>query len=252
MINLLNKQIETDEIIYFLKKQVQLKEICHKVLQQEIINQVAEARNIEISEEEIQAEADKLRRQKQLEQASDTFAWLADELISAEDWEAGIHDTLATRKLAASLFSSKVEKLFRQNQHKFEQALLYQIIVPYEKLAWEIFYQVEEEEINFYHAAHLYDIDKMRRLRCGYEGTVYRYHLQPDIAALVFGAQPGKVITPFKSEQGYHIFMVEDFIPAQLTDEVHQELLSKMFEEWLESELNYMFFNKINDQDTEG
>lgn len=250
MINFLGQPIENQEIIDFLKKQVHLKEVCQKLLHQKIINKAIKDYNIEITAEEIQTEGDNIRRKRNLEQASDTFAWLEEELISVEDWEAGIYDELAANKLANYLFSGKVEDFFNQNKHQFEQVLLYEIIIPYERLAWEVFYQIEEEEMSFYQAAHLYDIDLDRRIQCGYVGKVHRQELKSSIAALVFQATPGNVLTPIKSDEGYHIFLVEEFIPAELTDEVYQTLLKRMFQDWLAKELDYMLFNKTENYET--
>ena len=243
MVSFFQQSIETDEIFDFLKKTAQLREICQKVLHQRIINQTAQTRNLLITAEETQAEAERLRRQKHLEKAADTLTWLNDQLITAEDWEAGIRDRLLAQKLAESLFSKEVDTFFVQNRLDFEQVLLYQIIVPYEKLASEIFYQIEEEEMSFYKAAHIYDIDERRRHQCGYEGTVYRWSLKPDMAAVVFSARPGEIMSPIKTDQGYHILMVEEFIPAELTPETYQRIIDKMFGEWLASELNYLLHN---------
>ena len=245
MINFSGQAIEQQAIIDFLKKRVKLKEICENILHQKIINQAIETYNIEISTEEIQAEGDKIRRQKHLEKAEDTFAWLAEELIEPEDWETGIYEELAAYKLASHLFSKSVEEFFYQNQHQFEQVLLYEIILPYERLAYEVFYEIEEEEISFYQAAHLYNLDRERQLQCGYIGKVYRHDLKPNMATFVFEATPGVVIAPISSEQGYHIFLVEEFIPAELTHELYQTLLNKMFKSWLARELDYMLFNKM-------
>jgi len=250
MIKVSGIEINPEEIVSFLKKRVQLREVCHKILHQRIINKALEENQIVVTDEEIQAEANKLRRQRNLEQASDTFAWLDNELITSDDWEAGIYEQLAAHKLATHLFSQKVKDFFNQNQHKFEQILLYELILPYKRLAWEVFYQIEEEEMSFYQAAHLYDIDPDRRIQCGYVGKVHRYDLQPDIATLVFQATPNTVITPFPSEQGYHLFLVEDFIPAELTNELYETLLNQMFQDWLARELDYMLFNQLNYQKT--
>ncbi|MFB6276496.1 MAG: peptidylprolyl isomerase [Halothece sp.] len=247
-----NQEIATEEIIYFFKKRVQLKEICTNFLHQKIINKAIENYNITITAEEVQAEGDKIRRQKHLEQAEDTFAWLKEELISPEDWEAGIYDDLATKKLATHLFSEAVKAFFEQNQYQFEQVLLYEIKTPYEKIAWEIFYQLEEEELSFYQAAHLYNIDSERRIRCGYVGKVYRSELPPNIGTLVFQTIPGTVTTPIASEEGYHIFLVEEFIPAELTDEIYQKLLHEMFQDWLAKELDYLLFNQTDDSKETG
>ena len=232
--------MDADEVVVYLKKNLQLKSLNQKILSQKIIDQAARERGVTVTPEEIQAEADRIRLERRLEKAADTLAWLAEEMISPDDWEAGICDRLLAKKLADAMFAKDVEKTFAQNKLDYEQILLYQIVVPYEKLAYELFYQIEEEEISFYEAAHLYDIDERRRNLCGCEGKIYRWGLKPEIAAAVFSAQPGDVIPPLKTDSGYHLFLVEEFIPAQLTPEISKQLIDKMFKEWLTGELNYI------------
>lgn len=247
MMSVLSKTtIEPDEIASFLRKDLKMKEVCQSVLHQKVINQAAQERGITVIDKEIQAEAEQQRREKRLEKATDTLAWLEDQLISPDDWEAGIRDRLLAKKLAESLFAKEVEKFFIQNRLDYEQILLYQIVVSYDKLAQELFYQIEEQEISFYEAAHLYDTDERRRKQCGYEEKLYRWRLKPDIAAVVFNAQPGELIGPLQTEQGYHLFKVEEFIPAELTSELRQDIIDRMFKEWLESELNYMTHNQTS------
>lgn len=232
--------IPADEVLEFLRKTIRFKETYQAILHQKLIDRSAQERGLVVTPEEIQAEGDRFRHEKRLEKAADTLAWLADEMITAEDWEAGIHDHLLSQKLAKSLFDKEVEKVFAQNRLNFDQVLLYQIVVPYEKLAQELFYQIEEQEISFFEVAHLYDIDEKRRYQCGYEGKLDRWNLNPDIAAVVFGAQVGELLGPLKTDQGYHLFRVEEFIPAKLTPKRYQEILDSIFKEWLSSELNYM------------
>ncbi len=241
---LLGAPIDLEGILSFLKKDIQLKEVYQKILHQKVINQAAHERGITVTPEEIQAEADRLRYEKRLERASDTLAWLAEQMISVEEWEAGICDRLLAKKLAECLFAKDVEKFFAQNRLDFEQILLYQLILPNELVAQELFYQIEEGEISFYEAAHLYDIDEKRRQQCGCEGRLYRWSLKPDIAAVVFGTPVGEVVSPIQTDQGYHLLMVEEFIPAELTPERYQEILNRMFQDWLASEVNYMLHSQ--------
>lgn len=245
MSTLSKAHIQADEVLEFLRKTIHLKETYQAVLHQKIIDRAAQERGIVVNPEEIQAEGDRFRHEKRLEKAADALAWLADELISLEDWEAGIRNQLLAQKLAKSLFAKEVEKFFVQNRLDFDQVVLYQIVVPYEKLAQEFFYQIEEEEISCYEVAHLYDIDEKRRLQCGYEGKLDRWSLKPAVAAVVFGAQLEELVGPLKTDQGYHLFRVEEFIPAELTPTRHQEILNNMFKEWLASELNYMLHNEL-------
>ncbi|MBW4647677.1 MAG: peptidylprolyl isomerase [Kastovskya adunca ATA6-11-RM4] len=244
MISLSKEPIQPEEILSFLKKKICFKEICQEILQQQIVDRVAQEKGIAVTPEEIQTEAEHTRREKHLEKASDTLAWLAEQMITPEDWEAGIRDRLITQKLAEDLLSKEVEKYFAQNRLDFDQVLLYQIVVPYEKIAYELFYQIEEQEISFYEAAHLYDLDERRRHQCGYEGILHRWSLKPDVAAVVFSSSPGEITRPLKTEQGYHIFLVEEFMAAELTPQLTEEIRQTMFLEWQNSELNYLLYNQ--------
>jgi len=235
--------IEASEIIELLRQEQQIKTFSQKVLQKKVIEKAAKERGLTVTPEEIQVAGDQLRREKRLEKAADTIAWLADQMISVEDLEAGICDRLLTQKLAEHLFSKEVEKIFVQDKLQFDQIILYQIVVTKPQLAQELFYQIQEGEISFFDAAHLYDIDENRRHLCGCEGKVYRWGLKPDIAVAVFSAQPGEVIRPIQTDQGYHLCMVEKFLPAELTPQRYQEILHNLFNEWLSNEVNYLLYN---------
>lgn len=235
--------IESSEIIELLRQELQLKPFCQKVLQKKVIDKAARERGLTVTPEEIQVVGDQLRREKRLEKAADTIAWLADQMISVEDLEAGICDRILSQKLAENLFAKEVEKIFVQSKLQFDQIILYQIIVTNLQLAREIFYEIQEGEISFFDAAHLYDIDENRRHLCGCEGKVYRWGLKPDIAVAVFSAKPGEVIRPIETERGYHLCMVEKFLPAELTPERYQEILHNLFNEWLSNEVNYLLYN---------
>lgn len=244
MNNLLGTFVEVDEIVGFLRRDLQFKEVCQKAVSQKVIERATQERGIVITPEEIQSEVECFRRENRLEKAAETMAWLAEQMITVDDWEIGIRNRLSEKKLAEELFGKEVEKFFAQNRMQFDQALLYQIVVPYEQLSKELFFQIEEEEISFYQAAHLYDIDEDRRQKCGFEGKVHRWNLNPEIAAAVFSASVGQLLSPIKTPQGYHLILVEDLIIAELTPEKHQEILDRMFKEWLASEINYFLLNR--------
>lgn len=236
--------IEPDKIVSLLKKNIQFKEVYQQVLHENIIQKAAQERGVTVSSQEIQAQCDRLRHEKRLESASDTMTWLADQMIAVEELEIGIRDRLLAEKLADYLFNQDVEKFFAQNKIDFEQVLIYQIVVPYPKLAQEILYQVEEAEISFYEAAHLYDIDERRRYHCGYEGKLYRWNLKPAIAAVVFNSKKvGELIGPVTVDKQSHLLMVEQFIPAELTPEIYQSIRQRLFKQWLDGELNYLLHN---------
>ncbi len=250
-ISSIETSISSEEILFFLKKNLQFREICQQILSQRIIDQAAQDRNLIVTPEEIQAEADRLRRDLKLEKSADTLAWLTDQMITVDEWERGLYDRLLTQKLQNTIFSKEVEGFFAQNRLDFEQIVLYQIVVPYAQLAQEIFYQIEEREISFYEAAHLYDVDERRRYHCGYEGKLYRWTLKPEMAAIIFAAEPRQLIQPIQDDEGYHLLIVEEFIAATLNEQTRQEIQQRMFQEWLAGELNYVLHSRSNQESEE-
>lgn len=238
--------LDATEVVNCLKREVQLKKVCQKVLCQQAISQAAQEQGIKVTAEEIQTEADRQRYGMRLESAAATIAWLESEMITPEDWEAGIRERLLAQKLAKHLFGHQVERYFAENRLNFDCIHLYRIVVPYEQLAQELFYEIEENEISFFEAAHLYDIDERRRLQCGYEGKLPRMSLKPELAALVFGAKSGEVLRAIQTEQGYELLLVEEFEKAELTQDVRQQIIDQLFSEWLNSELNYLIANHSN------
>jgi parvulin-like peptidyl-prolyl isomerase len=242
------RSISSDLITSFLKKNFTLKDICRQILSQEIIDRTAQENGVVVEPQEIQKEADRMRRQKRLDKASQTFAWLTEEMATPDDWEEGIKDRILRKKLAQKLFAEEAQKHFAQNRLDFEQVLLYQLVVSYERLALELLYQIEEEEISFYEAAHLYDIDEKRRYQCGCEGKLYRLNLHPKISASIFSSPAGQVLGPVKTDLGYHLFKTEEFVKAELTPQIHQEIIDKLFESWLQGELNYRIYDRVPPQ----
>jgi parvulin-like peptidyl-prolyl isomerase len=226
--------IQVEEIVNFLKQEMLLKDICQKILKQKIIEKTAQERGISVTSEEIQLKANRL------EKPLNIADWLEEQMITVNDWEAGIRSHLLAQKLARYLFDQDVESFFERHRSMFDQFILYQIVVDYEKIAKKIFYDIIDKKISFFEAAYLYDIDEKRRHRCGYEGQLSLANLQIDLATVVLRASVGEILGPFKTEHGYHLLMVEKFIPEQLTSKKRQEILEILFNEWLARELKYM------------
>ena len=248
MVKFKNVKIEPVEITDYLSQKLELKQIFREILQQKIIAEAASTRGIKVSETEIETEANKVRSSLRLEKASDTIAWLAENQLDPDGWEIALTNQLLRQKLAECLFDAEVESYFVQNRLNYDRFVIYQLVVPYEKLAQELFYQIEEEEISFYQAVHLYDLDRQRRYVCGYEGEIHRGDYIPDVAARVFKTPVavGELIGPIQTQQGYHLFKIEDYFPAELTPELRQEIIDRLLENWLDRELEYLVHNDVS------
>lgn len=244
MIHFAGISIQSEDIVDTLKQEFKLRSVCQRILFQEIVRSAAAEHNLEITPSEIQAKADAMRLEYKLESAAKTFEWLHHQLVNSDDWEDGIRYKLLSQKLADYLFSEDVEKQFAQSRLDFEQANLYRIVVPYAQVAQELYYQIEENEISFFEAAHLYDIDERRRLQCGFDGRLSRWQLPPELAASVFGASARTVVGPIKTEAGYELLWVDEFIEPELSTETYAQIRDRMFQTWLERELQRLEANQ--------
>lgn len=236
MIDFAGTSLSAEDIVDCLRRNLQIRDVCQQIIYRSIIEQAAIEYQIEIAPEEIQSAADQMRYEMRLESAAQTLEWLSEQLISPQHWEQGIRDRLLLKKLQNSLFSKDVDRVFTQNRLDYEQVFIYRIRVPYRPLAQELLYQIEEGELSFYEAAHLYDVNEERRLRCGYDGRLGRWDFPPDIGSAVFGAAPNELLGPFPVGQSYDLLMVGGFLSAELNDETRGAILDRMFQEWLESE----------------
>jgi parvulin-like peptidyl-prolyl isomerase len=237
---LLELEVQTDEVVDFLKTTLQYQSVRQSVLTLKITAQTAKAHNVGVDDAQVEADAERQRREMRLEKAADTLNWLSQQRITPEEWEQGIRDRLLSQNLAEAMFGQDVERYFGEHRLDYDRVVLYQIIVPYAQVAQELFYQIEESEISFCEAAHLYHLDEDCRRRCGFEGVLQRWALPPNLAAAVLGLPIGQVTQPVHTDQGYHLLMIEELIPAALTPEIRQEILERKFQDWLSNELNYL------------
>jgi parvulin-like peptidyl-prolyl isomerase len=234
--------VRDGDMTAFLKTKRQYHQCYEKLLHHRIIRHAAQQRQITVTPQEVQTAADLFRHQQRLQRAADTVAWLEHEMIEPSHWEQGIQDDLLMQKLADVLFAQQIEPLFAQNRLHYEKLVMYQLLVGSAKLAKELFYQIQEAEISFYEAAHLYDCQEERRQRCGFEGLIARSALAPEFAAAVMTVPLGQVVAPIETTAGHHLLMVEAIQPPELTPEVRDQIQQALFDEWLQSEMNYWLY----------
>lgn len=230
--------ISENEIIDFLRRDLRLKQICRELLAQRMINHVAEEHGVNVTGEEVQAELDRISYENQFNHPAQLLAWISEEMTSLSEFKQRVQDDLVSKNLARQLFLDQVREVLNENPKSFEQLVIYQITVPYESLAREIFYQIEEEEISFYEAAHLYNTREKARLHCGYEGKSMRQQLPEGLAEILSDVRAGEVIGPIQLPDSYYaIFLVDDLISPSTNPSLEEEILGNTFQAWVEENL---------------
>ncbi|HVQ37396.1 MAG TPA: peptidylprolyl isomerase, partial [Pyrinomonadaceae bacterium] len=199
----------------------------------ELIQQGAQQRGLKVSDEELQRAADEYRTANDLHDAETTEAWLQAKQLSYGDWEALLEYQVTERKLIDAISAGSVEQRFAEQRLSFDKAAISRLVLKDEGVARELRAQVVEDGADFHALAREYSTDADTRPAGGYAGLLVRTDMEPGLESAVFGAQPGKVVGPIKTDDGWELVKVEHLAPAELNDEMRETIKTALFQEWL-------------------
>ncbi|MUG94312.1 peptidylprolyl isomerase [Scytonema sp. UIC 10036] len=228
--------VSFEEIIHQIKLDCQIPSKIEDVVYRQIIISKAEEIGIQVEPKDLQQAADNFRQINQLWNASDTWLWLQKHGLSLDEFEELVRIRLLFSKLAQHLFANKVESFFIENQLNYAQIVMYEVVLDDEDLATELFYAIQEGDMNFHEVAHQYIQDPELRRCGGYLGRLSRKDLKPEISSAVFAATPPQLLQPIVTSKGIHLILVEELIQPELTESLRQNILSNLFLEWLKKE----------------
>ena len=229
--------ISRDEIIHQVKLSCQIPSVVEQILTRKIVAHEAKAQGIQVEPDELQQAADNLRLINNLRSADATQSWFQKHSLSLDDFEELVQATVIASKLAQHLFADKVEPYFVEHQLDYAQVVMYEVVLDDNDLAMELFYALQEGEINFHQAAHQYIQNTDLRRSGGYRGLLGRTALKPEISAAVFAASPPQILKPIVTSKGAHLILVEEIIQPQLDDVLRHKILSDLFSGWLKEQI---------------
>ncbi len=235
-----NLTISSSDIIHSLKLSCQIPDVVEAIASQSIIAEAAQEAGITVTPEELQQEGDDLRFAKKLVKAKETWTWLEKHHLSVNEFEELAYNNILSRKLANHLFSPQLEKSFYEHQLDYVAAVTYEVVFEDRDLALELFYALEEGEINFPEIARLYIPETELRRAYGYQGLRYRKDFRPEIAAAVFAAAPPQALKPITTSKGVHLIWVEEVIQPQLDKQLRQKIITESFSDWLKQQFSAM------------
>jgi hypothetical protein len=233
-----NFTISPEEILLQIKLSCQIPQVTQQILTRHIITTEATKARIEVSTEELQQVADRIRLDEGLMDAPVTLSWLEQRLLSVDDFEQIATILVLTKKLSHHLFSDKIEPFFVTNQLDYAGAILYEAILEDEDLVLELYCTICEGEQTFPEVAHVHIQNPELRRIGGYLGKRNRSQLDPAISAAVFAATPPQVLKPILTARGFHLIFVEELIQPLLDEQLQREIMTNMFDEWIQSRLD--------------
>ena len=213
-----------------------------------LINQGAAKAGLSNTDAELQLAVDELRYQRGLESAEKAQQWIRENNLELLAIQNGVNNMLLRNKLRNSIPQSEVDAYFAEHKLEFDRAELYSIRVDSEELAQEIYAQITEEGENFHLMAMEHSQDDATRPMGGYVGKLTRSGMTAEIEAAVFKAQPGDVIGPMETENGFNLFLVKDFYEASLEkekDAIQMALFTHMLNKLhAEADIEYPIFTE--------
>jgi PPIC-type PPIASE domain len=223
------------EIFQELKLSLQLPQVTERIDRHKIIAKAASDAKIEPDVEALQAAADLIRVNNNLNSAADTYAWLEKYGLSVDDFEEMALRICLKDLLGEYLFKDKIEPYFVQRKLDYMSAVLYEVTFDDEDEAMEAYYDIQAGETTFAQVAYQYIKDTESRRMGGYLGDIRRTNLGSEVAAAVFAASPPQILKPIVSTDRTYLIHVEEIRQPLLTTQLRAEILAELFDSFFHS-----------------
>jgi PPIC-type PPIASE domain len=239
--------ISQDDIFRYIKLSCQMPSAITSIVERRVVEAKAQEVGLKIEAPELQKAADSFRLKNNLVTAQETLLWLQRHVLSLDDLETLVYNTVLSVKLAEHLFASQIETYFAERWLDYMQVVMYEAILDNSDLAMELFYALQEQEITFTEVVRHHHQDPELRRRGGYQGLVRRKDLTPELSAAVFAATPPQLLRPITKGKKTYLIWVEEVIQPSLDDALRSQILSELFTSWLKQQVAQVDWTKILD-----
>ncbi|NMB26514.1 MAG: foldase [Tissierellia bacterium] len=241
-----NEKITKDQLYDYLV-QANGQQALNALIIDKIISLEAKSQNINITEENIQNEIDKMKENMGGEEALNNALQYSG--ISEEDLKKNIETNLSIKKLLEpeiSITEEEQKKYFEENKETFnqpEEVKARHILVETEETALEIEKKLAAGE-DFEKLAKEYSTDTGNSKNGGDLGFFGKGAMVPEFEEAAFSLEVGKISSPVKTKFGYHIIKVEDKKEAKeanyedskedIKDMIYQEKFPEAYNTWIQ------------------
>ncbi len=227
--------ITLNDLVFELKTDLDQKIVDHMV-DAVMLRVCAKDMGISITDEELQAAADKFRMDAGLLSASETNEWIEENGLTLDEFEKKIENDLLKEKVEQKVATEeKINKFFAEGIIAFEKAKIAEILLHDKGLAEEIKAQLDEGEAEFTALASKYSVDKDSADKGGFVGSVNRNDLPEEVAVEVFADAAGNLIGPIEAGGDFYIIKIIEPKKADPADEQTRKIIiDSLFEEFID------------------
>lgn len=222
-------------------------EALEALISEKIVELEAKKENIEVTEEDIEKEMQKIIDYYGSEDAFNQV--LENAGYAKDDVKKNIRTSIEIEKLiepTLGITEDEMKQYFNDNKANFdqkEQVKTSHILVDTEEKAQEVKDKLSAGE-DFAELAKEYSSDPSNKDRGGDLGYVVRGQMVPEFEEAVFTLEVGKISEPVKTQYGYHIIKIEEIKEAKEAnyDESKEEIkeilveqkMPAAYDEWLQ------------------
>lgn len=244
-----SQQLEADDS-GAMEKQLK-SQILNQMIQVELLRQGADDLGVEVTDEDVAEQRSEIEDRLE-EQGTDLETAMEQQGLDEEDLEEELETAALQQKVVAELTSDDevsdedVAQYFEDNPQEFETAQARQIVTETEEEAQQALERVEGGE-DFAAVAEDVSIDDRTASEGGDLGEVSRSDLQmqPALAEAIFEtAEPGELVGPIETQQGWHVIEVTERTQDELADvegQIRQNLVTQAENEaltqWLDEQV---------------
>lgn len=209
-----------------LQVHARLSPLVHEAVTRQYILDRAREAGLSVTTEELQQAANAYRRRAGLSTAADTHAWLSQNGLSVDDFEAGLEEDLLAARLRQQVSASGVEVYFTTHQADYERLRVELVVVPRDDLARELASQVRDEGRDLDAVAGEHGLPVIHR-------HVYRKDLGESLAQALTDARNGEVVGPVATPGGFALVHLQERREPVLDPVIRQAIEQELFEKWL-------------------
>ena len=230
-------RLSAGQLLGKLRREGRLRPLVLEALAEEVIQEHARQAGLAVSAAELQAAADAFRRRHGLSSAADTHAWLKGQGLSVDEFKASLEGPLLAAKLRQHLTALQVDEYFSTHRADFDELQLARVLVERDDLARELASQVRDEGRALEEVAGEQGLPVVHR-------RLLRRDLGGPLAEALASTQPGELVGPVGTPEGFTLVVIEERRPAELDPATRQGIQEKLFEGWMAAKVGKATLDK--------
>jgi hypothetical protein len=212
-----------------------------EILSQHVINQELKAQpDLQLPPEALEQILIDFRVQRELADPQTFQAWLDRNEISYETFRQQYLWHLTCERLKIWLSQSILQSYFQQRKPFLDQVVFSWIIANSKELADSLRHRIEAGTTFEQLTDMELDSDNEELLEVAIAESLSYGDLPEELRDAIDQAQPGSLIGPLLLDDDWYVFQVNEFLPAELDEELEAQLRDEIFAQWLNQRVSAM------------